>query len=92
MNVEQTTSVMKPMPVYVCHKIVGALKILRITAEQNGDIYIIPAEKDYNPFRVSNEYMLKHNPLEGGYYVKYKDGYESYSPANAFESGYSLRE
>lgn len=28
------------------------------------------------------------NPL-GGYYVLYKDGYESWSPADAFEEGYT---
>lgn len=25
----------------------------------------------------------------GGYYVRYEDGYESFSPAGAFESGYT---
>jgi hypothetical protein len=30
------------------------------------------------------------NPQIGGYYVLYEDGYESFSPADAFESGYSL--
>lgn len=28
------------------------------------------------------------NPL-GGYYVRYQDGYESWSPAEAFEEGYT---
>ena len=28
-----------------------------------------------------------HSPV-GGYYVRYEDGYESWSPAGAFESGY----
>lgn len=35
------------------------------------------------------EYMNKHQPQIGGYYVKYADGYESFSPAEAFESGYT---
>lgn len=26
----------------------------------------------------------------GGYYVVYEDGYESWSPAEAFEKGYTL--
>jgi hypothetical protein len=38
---------------------------------------------------VSKEYMEKHNPEIGGYYVKYVDGYESFSPSEAFEEGYS---
>jgi len=39
---------------------------------------------------VSENYIHKHNPQIGGYYVLYEDGYESFSPADAFESGYSL--
>jgi hypothetical protein len=34
--------------------------------------------------------MKKHRPQVGGYYVLYEDGYHSFSPAPAFESGYSL--
>ena len=28
-------------------------------------------------------------PEVGGYYVVHKDGYKSFSPANAFEEGYT---
>jgi len=38
---------------------------------------------------VGREYLEKHGPQVGGYYVVYKDGYESYSPVDAFEDGYS---
>ncbi len=38
---------------------------------------------------VSQEYMAKHDPQPGGYYVRYADGYESFSPAKAFEGGYA---
>lgn len=50
---------------------------------------ITPAEEGYAPFRVSEEYIVKHNPQIGGYYVVYADGYESWSPAAAFEEGYT---
>lgn len=43
-------------------------------------------------FPVSAAYIGKHNPRPGGYYVRYLDGYESFSPAGAFEAGYSLIE
>jgi hypothetical protein len=33
--------------------------------------------------------MTKHNPQVGGYYVMYKDGYQSWSPASEFEDGYT---
>ena len=35
--------------------------------------------------RVSDEYLTKHQPHAGGYYVIYADGYESFSRAEAFE-------
>jgi hypothetical protein len=48
-----------------------------------------PAEKGYAPFRVSREFVLKHKPKVGGYFVQYSDGYKSFSPAQAFEEGYT---
>lgn len=50
---------------------------------------ITPVENGYAPFAVSPEYCRKHKPQVGGYYVRYKDGYESFSPAQAFEEGYT---
>jgi hypothetical protein len=38
---------------------------------------------------VSVKWMEKNNPQAGGYFVRYEDGYESFSPAAAFESGYT---
>lgn len=50
---------------------------------------ITPAEEGYAPFQVDQNYVLKHKPEVGGYYVVYKDGYKSFSPADAFEDGYT---
>ena len=87
----------KEMPKYKCHKEVWALKIKNIimdgegeNRESDGSAIIIPEEKGYDPFKVSREYINKHKPKLGGYYVQYKDGYESFSPYEAFEDGYSL--
>lgn len=49
----------------------------------------LPADEGYAPFEVSPEYIGKHSPVTGGYYVVYADGYISYSPAKAFEEGYT---
>ena len=39
------------------------------------------------------EYMIRARAAKpGGYYVRYPDGYESWSPAEAFEDGYTLVE
>ena len=51
---------------------------------------ITPADPLYAPFRVSGDYLAKHNPQPGGYWVQYADGYTSFSPAQAFEEGYAL--
>ena len=84
------------MPKYRCHKEVWALKIKSIVRdgegenrETNGTAIITPEDDRYAPFEVSAEYMHKNKPQVGGYYVRYKDGYESFSPADAFEDGYS---
>ncbi len=78
------------MPRYKCHKEVHALKIARIGATTVivGRM-ITPADEGYAPFEVDSAYMEKHKPQVGGYYVVYADGYESFSPAQAFEEGYT---
>jgi len=38
---------------------------------------------------VSAEFLAKHKPEVGGYWVQYADGYQSFSPAAAFEEGYT---
>lgn len=89
-------SVMREMPRYLCHKEVHALKIAKIVhdgeeqnCESDGTAMITPADEGYAPFKVDCEFMNKHKPVVGGYYVVYEDGYKSFSPAEAFESGYS---
>ena len=92
-----------PMPLYQCHKRVWALKIADIirpgerlpdgvSTVTGGGAIIIPADQGYAPFAVDTEYIAKHGPRVGGYYVVYKDGYKSFSPADAFEEGYTLVE
>ena len=76
------------LPKYRCHKKVWALKIKEIDHKPGGGAVIHSTEKEYAPFKVTHGYMLKHNPVSGGYYVKYQDGYESFSPAKEFEDGY----
>ncbi len=72
------------LPRYQCHKRVRALKIAAI----NGAT-ITPADEGYAPFEVPPEYLAKHQPQPGGYYVVYDDGYQSFSPADVFEQGYT---
>lgn len=86
---------MREMPRYQSHKKVWALKIAAIeyhpvapnTTERSATI--TPAEEGYGRFDVSAAYVTKHDPQVGGYYVVYDDGYKSWSPAEAFEAGYT---
>ena len=88
------------MPRYKCHREVWALKIKDIAIKENPDksgntaaasygAVTTPEDNRYAPFEVEAEYMMKHKPEIGGYYVVYADGYKSFSPADAFESGYT---
>lgn len=84
------------MPKYKCFKEVWALKIKSIKSdgegeerETDGSAMITPEENQYAPFKVDCDYMHKHKPSVGGYYVVYQDGYKSFSPAKAFEEGYA---
>ena len=81
------------MPKYKCNKEVWALKIKMYGVnETDGSGLITPEDSAYGAFEVSKEYLEKHKPEPGGYYVVYKDGYKSFSPAKAFEDGYKLKE
>ena len=77
------------MPKYKAHKIVEAIKIDEGRVTVSGTL-LIPVNKDYDPFIVTRAFSSKHMPGGGGYFVRYKDGYESFSPAEAFEDGYTL--
>lgn len=93
-------SVSREMPKYQCHKRVYALKIAEILPNPNPDATgrsaatsygarIVPADPHYGTFEVDANYMNRHSPKAGGYYVVYDDGHASFSPAAAFETGYS---
>lgn len=86
------------LPRYRCHKEVWALKIDKLRpyshedpdAETDGSFWLTFHDERYSPIHVDARYMRKHNPQSGGYYVQYQDGYKSFSPAEAFEAGYTL--
>lgn len=91
------TGAMREMPKYQCHKRVWALKIknIRIPAQPdptawNGMLVLDFEDEGYAPLLMDATYVKKHDPKPGGYYVVYDDGYKSYSPGAAFESGYTL--
>lgn len=71
-----------------CHKEVGGEKIVSINVDgPDGSALLHLA--DGTKQDVSAEYMRKREPQVGGYYIKYEDGYKSFSPAEPFEGGYT---
>lgn len=88
---------MNNYPKYKCHKVVSAFKILRLCegltsrSEGNKPIWNIwPVDHDLDPVEVDAAWMERNKVDAGGYLVFYADGYMSYSPAKAFEDGYTL--
>lgn len=78
------------LPRYASHKQVWALKIQAIATNPDGSGVMVPEDERYAAINLEAEYMSKHQPKIGGYYIQYKDGYKSFSPAEPFEEGYTL--
>ena len=88
--------VRREMPRYRCHKVVWALRIAGVgESTADGTAQLTFAEPGFAPLVVSADYVRKHlaglapEGVIGGYYVVYADGYASFSPAKAFEEGYT---
>lgn len=82
---------MAMMPRYQSHKKVWALKIVEIMTGRSdekpgGTLHF--EDPHYAPLAVDEDYLQRHQPKVGGYYIVYDDGYKSFSPAKAFEDGY----
>lgn len=85
------------LPVWRCHKEVWAARITgwgegflsgddeTLILEVGSDVQVSKALKARLPDGQAKNAV-------GGYYVRYADGYESWSPAKAFEEGYSRRD
>lgn len=88
---------------YKCHKEIVAAKITGIYRyeaydKERGNTYHSVLKVEFSNYafpsfddtiHVPEDYIARHRPEIGGYYVQYADGYQSYSPAKAFEEGYT---
>ncbi len=79
------------MKKYKCHKEVHAAKIVSLTKMLHDHVQemLLEGEFENDKVLVDRVWLAKHQPEVGGYYVEYEDGYTSYSPAEAFEAGYT---
>lgn len=80
------------LPQWKCHKVVRAAKILGVAEDSDPprlQLDTVPISDAPIPRGgLSPNGLLPANFI-GGYYVVYEDGYTSYSPAEAFEAGYT---
>lgn len=80
---------------YKCHKEVSAMRVDRIDDRGVIGAALVSvggteeAPVDIDSVAVSVAFIERHKPTAPGYFVRYDDGYESFSPAGAFEDGYS---
>lgn len=78
------------MPTYQCHKRVKALCIGdKVDLHKDGSATFYIADGGFKTITVSKDVYKRYWPMPGDYYVVYEDGYESFSPAKAFEEGYT---
>lgn len=85
---------MTDLPKWKCHKEVQADKIVDEGYDGNTHAVSLKLESGESiVVRVLSPFWERLPPGEkstvGGYYVRYEDGYESWSPAKAFEDGYT---
>lgn len=85
---------MNSIPRYQSHKVVEALKIqcIELNADRNTFLLFFEPLDDSTPVaphEVTGEWIRRSRAAAGGYWVKHVDGYESWSPAKAFEEGYT---
>lgn len=83
---------MQELPKWRCHKTVRADKIHHrrtsgtLVLESGVEIDLL--DRAHADLGKRLDAMMPMQ-LSGGYYVRYEDGYESWSPAKAFEEGYT---
>lgn len=78
------------LPRFKCHKVVQAFKIIQIDTDPAQPATVLRGDGGIS-LKVPDDYLAKQQARVGGYWVKYDDGYESYSPAEAFEAGYAKK-
>lgn len=94
LQLDERNAPQTPMPAFISHKRVWALKIAKVHVDEHGQgIALVFEGKSYG-MRALTTSQLEHKPIPeaGMYFVQYEGGYFSFSPADAFEKGYTPAE
>lgn len=90
---DENAGVSAEMPRYKSHKEVHALKIVSASPGPEPGSVLLHFEHPFAPKLVDGVWASKRipegQPAAPGYLVVYEDGYTSWSPVEAFESGYT---
>lgn len=82
------------LPRWQCHKVVRAAKIVAIDDVPNSTNIRVSLKRgpdaETETTVMDGGWFARHSPEVGGYLVVYSDSYTSFSPAAAFEEGYTL--
>lgn len=77
------------------HKVVEAAKIIEVfVSRANKPVVRVESpdgdETKFVAFDVPEDFSARGTAEPGDYFIRYKDGYMSWSPAKEFEDGYTL--
>lgn len=78
------------LPTYQSHKRVQAARIVDVDQESGILLVAEGIPGMTTPVRVPAGFFARSAPAIGDYFVRYRDGYVSHSPAKEFEDGYAL--
>lgn len=82
---------MQALDFYKSHKIVQAAKILEVN-KREFKITVVARDNTTTVVEVPSNYFGRGEPSVGDYFVLYDDVYMSYSPADTFQAGYTIKE
>lgn len=78
------------MKQFQCHKRVNATKIIKVESIVATGEFVHTYENGTTAtYKAGDQKIARYFPVEGDYLVRYADGYEAFSPAKAFEAGYT---
>jgi hypothetical protein len=87
----EATNAEGEMPRYRSHKKVWALEIKHVNRTVPGKVTVSWMDAGYAPitFDENDPIFSRYKPIQRDFYVVYADGYQSWSPRNAFLEGYT---